>query len=101
MSYSFVVRADTKTAVLEKIAAQFDTVVAQQPIHAADRAQAQATAEAFLEIIPSKADDQDFYVSVGGSVGWRDDNVITSASVNISAYLVPKEAMPDNAANQL
>jgi regulator of protease activity HflC (stomatin/prohibitin superfamily) len=91
MSYSFGVRAATKAEVAEKIAAELDKVVAAQPVHAADRAQAQAAAEAFLGILPEKPTDQDFYVSVSGSVSWKADKVLTSAGVNISASLSAKE----------
>lgn len=92
MSYSFSVRAGTKAEALEKLAEALDNVVALQPIHSADRAQAQAAAEAFLEVLPEKADDKDFSVNVSGSVGWLGtpgvDAVITSAGVSISASTV-------------
>ena len=96
MSYSFSVRGATKADVINNAAAELDKVVASQPIHAADRAQAQAAAEAFLGIIPGKDDDQDFYLYVSGSVGWKGtlgaaDQVLTSASVNVSASLIAKE----------
>ena len=96
MSYSFAVRADTKVGIAEKIASEFDNVVAQQPIHTADRDQAQAAALAFLEVIPD-TEGQDFYVSVSGSVGWTGtsgvDAVVTAAGASISASLRPKETL--------
>lgn len=91
MSYSFSVRGATKAIALQNVVAQLDEVVAAQPIHAADRSQAQAAAIAFLALVPDDAGDQDFFVSVHGSVGWQGDNVIISASVGVSAYLVAKE----------
>src|ERR1700686_5471373 len=95
MSYSFGVRGATKDEVVKNIAVELDNVVAAQPIHLADRAQAQAAAEAFLGVLPEKDADQDFYVSVSGSVGWKGllgaaDHALTSASVNVSASLVAK-----------
>jgi hypothetical protein len=95
MSYSFSVRADTKAEALEKVSVELDKVVVQQPVHAADRAQAYASAEAFLEVLPSeKAENEDFYVSVSGSVGWRGtqgvDALITSAGASISASVIAK-----------
>ena len=53
MSYSFTVRAATKEAALQAVSDQLDQVVAAQPIHAADRQQAYASTEAFLEIVPA------------------------------------------------
>lgn len=96
MSYSFSVRGATKAEVIGKVSVELDKVVTSQPIHSADRAQAQAAAEAFVAIIPADAGDKDFYVSVNGSVGWNGNLgaancVITSASVGVSASLVAKE----------
>jgi hypothetical protein len=94
MSYSFSVRAATKAEALIKIENELGNVVTAQPIHAADREQAYAAAEAFLEIVPDD-DSKDFQVSVHGSVGWTgegDAQVITAAGVGVSVHLVPKEA---------
>lgn len=95
MSYSFSVRGTTKAEVTSKISDELAKVVASQPIHAADRAQAQAAAEAFVALIPPSADNKDFYVSVSGSLGWNgnlgEGHVVTSASVNVSASLIAKE----------
>ena len=97
MSYSFSARGATKADVIAKVSAELDKVVVSQPIHAADRAQAQAAVEAFVAVIPENADGKDFYVSVSGSVGWSGnlgaaDCTITSASVNVGASLIAKEA---------
>src|SRR6266566_4997251 len=96
MSYSFSARGATKAEVMQKVTVELDKVVANQSSHSADRAQAQAAAEAFLGVIPADAGDKDFYISVSGSVGWNGllgaaDYVVTSASVNVSACLVAKE----------
>ena len=93
MSYSFAVRGTTKAEALTKLGQELDKVVVAQPIHSADRQQAYAAAEAFLEIIPP-TEGQDFYISVSGSVGWTGDGnsrVITSAGVSVSASLTTKE----------
>ena len=98
MSYSFSIRADSKTTAKAKVAEELDKVLAQQPVHAADRAQALAAAEAFIDILvdneTTEADSQDIVVSVNGSVGWQhpDQSRLTSAAVGVSAYLAPKEA---------
>lgn len=93
MSYSFNVRAGTKAEVLEKVAAELNQAVADQPIHSADREQAEAAASAFLGILP-EVDDKDYFISVNGSVGYQgegEERVITTASVGVSASLIAKE----------
>lgn len=92
MSYSFTIRADTKEAALKAVSDQLDQIVTAQPIHAADRQQAYACTEAFIEIVPP-ADGFEYNVSVHGSVGWKQEaadspNVITSASVGVTVHLV-------------
>lgn len=97
MSYSFSKRGATRAAVLAMVSAQFDEIVAQQPIHAADRAQAQAVAESFLAIVPDADDTQDYYIAMHGSVSytWNSpDNTpdrILGASLGVTANLVAKE----------
>lgn len=96
MSYSFYARGATKAAVIAALAVKFDDVVASQPVHAADRPQAEAAAAAFLGVLPDDAGEKDFYVSVSGSVSWTGtldvDAVIVTAGVNVSASLVVKES---------
>ena len=91
MSYSFGVRGATKAAVMEKLAVEFDKVVAGQAIHSVDRSQAQDAAEAFLGVLPQSDGDQDIFMSVSGFVGWKADNVIISTGVNVSVSFVAKE----------
>lgn len=91
MSYSFSARAATKAEVLAKVDEELDKVVAGQPIHVADRAQARAAAEAFLGVVPDPTSDQDAYVSISGSVSSNADQLVTAASVSVSASVVAKE----------
>jgi hypothetical protein len=91
MSYSFSVCEATRPEVLVKVSAEFDKVVSGQPIHAADRAQAEKTVESFLGIIPGPNEAQNFSVSVSGWVSWDVSQTVTSANVNVSVSLVPKE----------
>ena len=96
MSYSFSVRGTTKANVMEKAAAEFDKVVAAQPIHSADRAHAQSAVAGLVSVLPDGNDKQDIYVSVSGSVGWTGergtaDQVLASASLNVSASLATRE----------
>lgn len=85
MSYSFSVTAATKAEAKEKIAAEFDRVLASQPVHAVDRDAAQAAAEAFVEMLGEPIEGQHIAVTVYGSVGWRGENDFTSASVGVNA----------------
>lgn len=92
MSYSFNARAATKAEAMKSIVVELDKVVALQPVHGADRDQAQAAAEAFLGVITEDV-TKDVYVSVSGWVGWdgkRDEHSLTSASVNVSVSLIDK-----------
>lgn len=97
MSYSFQKRGATKAILMAMVIAELDNVVSAQPVHVADRAQAQAAAEAFLDIVPDADETQDYYVSVSGSVTYKWDGAnnkikgVTGASINVSASLVQKE----------
>ena len=91
MSYSFSVRCATKVQAMERVVEELDKVVTAQPIHAVDRKQAQAAAEAFVGVIPDPNEQQAVSVYVSGSVSWRDGNVVTSAGVNVSASVVAKQ----------
>lgn len=93
MSYSFTVKAPNKAEAKQAVEEAFDKVVAQQPIHARDRAAAIANASAVIDML---VDDPDFHisVSVNGYVGWREvlnaegSNPLSSASVSAGASLV-------------
>lgn len=96
MSYSFSARGETKSDVMKAVAAGFDNVVASQPVHSADRAQAMAAVEAFLGIVPETA-GKDFLVSVNGSLGWSGllgspEQAFTGAGVGVSVSLVQTAA---------
>jgi hypothetical protein len=89
MSYSFNVRAANKAEAKAKVARQLAAVVETQPIHAADKDQAQAAAEAFIDLLH---DDEGMEVNVvvNGSLGWRgqiDSPEFSSSNVSVSAYL--------------
>lgn len=86
MSYSFSVRASSKAEAKDKIAAELDTVVTGQPVHAADRKAAQAAAEAFVDLLVDPVEGQLVNVSVSGSLGWRDPDGKEFTSSNVSVY---------------
>lgn len=85
MSYSFSVTAPSKAEAKEKIAAEFDKILASQPVHAADRASAQAAAEAFVDVLSGPADGEEIAVTVNGYVSLRAEGEFTGASVGVTA----------------
>jgi hypothetical protein len=90
MSYSFNVTAASKAEAKQKIAAEFDSVLANQPVHAADRASAQAAAEAFVDVVNEPAEGEELAVTVNGYVSWRVEGEFTGASVGVSANVRAK-----------
>ena len=95
MSYSFSFTAASKSEAKERVATELDKVVESQPMHAADREQAAAAADAFIDLVPEPKDDQAIYVSMSGSVSWtgdQDNRNVTGGAVNISASISSKPA---------
>jgi len=96
MSYSFGVKAANKADAKAKIVIEFDKVVAQQGVHTKDRDQAQAAANAFVDLLDDD-DTKDINVSMSGSLSgsWSGSNLtsFTGANVSVSAYLVDKVAV--------
>lgn len=83
MSYSFTVRGANKAEAISAVSAELDKVAVGQPVHAADKAQALAAAETFINLIADE-DTRDVSVSVSGSI-WQENDAIRSASVSVSA----------------
>lgn len=95
MSYSFAVRGTNKTEAKAAVAAEFDKVEVAQRCHVQDRAQAQAAAFAFIDILPDD-DTRDVRVSCNGSLSgtWVEGNDmtnITAANFGIYANLADRE----------
>ena len=86
MSYSFTVVGDNKADAKSKVAAEMDKVVSQQETHAADKDQAIAAANAFIDIL-ADVTDKKVRVSVNGSLLWSGEKKFTNANVGVSAYL--------------
>jgi hypothetical protein len=92
MSYSFNIKVTNKTEAKEKVAEEFAKVVKYQPVHAADKEHAEATVNAFIDLLDDDA-TMDVQVDVSGSVGWRGSDVnpsFTHANVSVSAYHVTR-----------
>lgn len=71
MSYSIGVVAATVEAAREALAVKFDeTVVKPQPVHAKDREQALAAADAFLALLGPQPADHDVTINMNGSLSW-------------------------------
>lgn len=90
MSYSFSVHAATADEAVAKVTEQLDNVVQGQPIHAADRELALATAKAFIALVPA-VDGHDFNVTVHGSVTSFGGDTLTSASVGVSVGTIRRD----------
>lgn len=95
MSYSFTVRAATKTQAKGKVAAEFEKVASAQVCHERDKQQALAAANAFIDLLVED-ESLDVVVSMHGSLTghWTgsDATHITGASVSVNAGLASKEA---------
>jgi len=94
MSYSFSVIASDKSAAKAAVAAKFDEmVVAQQPIHARDRAAVLANAGAVIDLL-ADVDTKDVRVSCNGYVSWTnptsEEPAFNSAAINCQASHVDR-----------
>lgn len=92
MSYSFSACGATKAEVMAMVVAELDKVVESQPIHAADRKQAQVAAEAIVGTLADPSEKQEVLVTVSGYLTWASGNAISTANVNVTASLKEKAA---------
>jgi hypothetical protein len=92
VSYSFSARGTNPDEAKAAVAAKFDEIVAQQPIHEADRDE--AVVETFIDKLTAN-DDRDVSVSVNGYVQTTDENV-TSICIGVTASLVAREAAAES-----
>lgn len=94
MSYSFAVSGATKVLALAAVASALDKVVADQPVHANDRAQAEAAVEALVAIAREPGEGEELRVNVAGSLGWSKvepaHGEFTNASLNINVGVFAK-----------
>lgn len=97
MSYSFTVRAPNKADAKTAVAAKLAEVAAQQMCHERDKAQAQAAADAFVDVLTDDA-DKDIVVNMSGYLTgqWQGSDVtrIEGASVNVNAGLATRDSVP-------
>lgn len=72
MSYSIQVTAPTIEAARDALAAKFDAMIASgQPVHAKDREQALAAADAFLALLGPQPANNDVSITMHGSLSWQ------------------------------
>lgn len=95
MSYSFSVRATSKTAALALAVEKFKGVIASQPVHELDESAAQKAREEACTLLSEPTEGNDFYISCSGSLSWQgnypDGHRITGASIQVYASHQPVE----------
>lgn len=95
MSYSFSIVADTKSEATAKIREQFDSIVASQPSHAADKEAAIVAAQTFVRLLAEPGAGDAIYVSMNGSLGWKhdipDQFIHANVSINTSVQAKPNK----------
>jgi hypothetical protein len=92
MSYSFNVKAATKSEAIKAAEVELHNVVAVQVVHIADRDKALAAVRSFVALLEEPQAGEQVVLSVNGSLGWRDHSRIEAkafmhASVSVSAHV--------------
>jgi hypothetical protein len=90
MSYSISRKGASKALALAALAVAFDEVVASQPVHAKDKEAALKQAEVVSTLIEEPSEGEEVYVSLSGSLSWREEGKFTNASIN--AYAAVQKA---------
>lgn len=94
MSYSFTLKATSKSEALAAVSSKIDEIVQQQPCHAADRAQVLAAVDAFVVLCPEPGDNEELSVAVNGYVSgeWEQGNLakLKGVSFHVSAGVSQK-----------
>lgn len=97
MSYSFEIRASSKTDAKLAVAAEFAKVVAGQPSHAKETPGVEAACVAFIDALQDDP-ETDVVIRVNGSLGgqWADNEIrdVWSVTAAITGMLADRPA-PD------
>lgn len=88
MSFSFNIRAKSKSEAIMKVDDGLANVVASQPIHGMDRVKAQAVAEAYINLVDDPGEGDALSVSVSGSLGTATARTV-SVTINVGVFLIP------------
>ena len=92
MSYSFTKAAPNKQDLMELVKEQLVVITEGQPIHSQDARQAEEAIRSYVDILPDPVEGEEVQVSVHGSVGWRNGDLVVQADIGISAYI--KKSVP-------
>lgn len=95
MSFSFNVRGATVALALAAVAVELDKVVAQQPVHAADREQIGKVVESHAALLTPDT-ERDVSIHVSGSISTSQVSegappFITGVNVSVSVHHVRRE----------
>ena len=95
MSYSFTFRSKNKTEAKARVAVELDRVAQGQSCHERDKHQAQAAADAFIDLLVED-ETKGGFISMSGSLtgSWTGSDVtrITGANLSVNAGLADKQA---------
>lgn len=83
MSYSFSARGKNDAALAAAVVAEFDTIVAVQPIHAKDREPVQIALQLLAQTIDLET-GKELAASISGSVYSTGERSVRSVSVSIN-----------------
>lgn len=97
MSYSFMVKAATVAALMSAAAVKFDEVVAAQPVHEADRKQAQDAVEAFVTALGDAPEGKQLQVNVSGST-YSVDGALAGVGFSVNGSFVAADPVTDEGA---
>lgn len=89
MSYSFSAKGANKDALAAAVAAEFEKIVAAQPVHAVDQVEAADAVESLADLLQDD-DTRDISASVSGSV-YSTDQGLQQVSCSINLSLVARE----------
>lgn len=95
MSFSFHVRGATLALALAAVAVELDKVVAQQPVHAADREQIGKVVESHAALLTEDS-SRDVMIYVSGSISTAEVSegappFITGVNVSVGVHLTQRE----------
>jgi hypothetical protein len=92
MSYSFSFTAASAHEATRQIREEFDTIVASQPSHTADKEAVIVAAQALVRLLAEPSENEELLVAVHGSLSWNYDSPekFTAAGASIGVSLRQK-----------
>ncbi len=97
MSYSFRVKAASKSEAKAAFTEAFNQMVQQQSTHKADRDAQIAHAHNLVDLVRDPDENSEIVIDANGSIGWRGNSDaepldLSSAAGTVSVYQMPKTA---------